>query len=89
MNDAAYQSVTFRVTDGDNLNNRQLLEQLLQAIATRAQLQVLETAGYSFEPQGHSLVLILAESHLAIHTWPETKSAYVTLVSCRQLSLDD
>jgi S-adenosylmethionine decarboxylase len=61
-------------------------EQLTQADALRALCcRVVEDAGlaivgdrfHQFEPQGVTGTVLLAESHLAIHTWPE--SGFVTL----------
>lgn len=37
---------------------------------------------HKFEPHGLSLVLIIAESHLAIHTWPEYNYMHIDVVSC-------
>lgn len=61
-------------------------EKLTQADALRALCRrVVEDAGltivgdrfHQFEPQGVTGTVLLAESHLAIHTWPE--SGFVTL----------
>lgn len=38
-----------------------------------------------FEPQGVSAVAILAESHTAVHTWPEYGSATVDIFSCGEI----
>lgn len=37
---------------------------------------------HKFEPQGASIVFILKESHLAIHTWPEKRYVHLDLVTC-------
>lgn len=36
-----------------------------------------------FQPHGATFVLVLAESHLAVSTWPEHKFAHVDLFTCR------
>lgn len=41
-------------------------------------------AVHRFAPQGLSLAVLLAESHVAVHTWPELGTAYVTLTTCRR-----
>lgn len=41
-------------------------------------------AVHRFAPQGLSLAILLAESHVAVHTWPEHGAAYVTLTTCRR-----
>lgn len=37
---------------------------------------------YPFKPYGVTLVYVLSESHLAIHTWPERKVLHIDLVTC-------
>jgi S-adenosylmethionine decarboxylase len=43
---------------------------------------VLETSHVMFPNGAVTLVLILAESHLAIHTWPEDNLIAIDLFSC-------
>ncbi len=43
---------------------------------------VLETSDVTFPNGAITLVLILAESHLSIHTWPEEDLVAVDLFSC-------
>jgi S-adenosylmethionine decarboxylase proenzyme len=45
---------------------------------------IIETSFNHFEPHGVSGVIIIAESHLAIHTWPEYGYAAVTFETCGQ-----
>ena len=52
--------------------------------------QMLREAGFTtmgfleheFEPQGYSRVWLLAESHFAIHTFPEAGQDYIEISSC-------
>lgn len=37
---------------------------------------------FHFKPQGYTAMFILAESHLAIHTFPEHNKSYIELSSC-------
>lgn len=91
MNSSEFQSVTFKVLGGDfdALNSLEVISDLLQKIAQIANLTVLGEISHQFQPQGISQILLLSESHLAIHTWPEQNSAYVTLTSCRILKEAD
>ena len=86
MNSKEFQSVTFKIlrANSSKLNSQSITEELLYQIARIAQLTVLEKSIHLFQPQGISATLILSESHIAIHTWPET--GYITLTSCRSLS---
>ena len=46
-------------------------ESLVHKIAEKAKVTVLNIAKYKFEPQGFTLVALLAESHMSFHTYPE------------------
>ena len=45
-------------------------EGLVHKIAEKAKVTVLNIAKYKFEPQGFTLVALLAESHISFHTFP-------------------
>jgi S-adenosylmethionine decarboxylase len=47
-----------------------------------AQLTVVGELGVTFSPQGISLVILLAESHIALHFWPEEKKVTVDIHIC-------
>ena len=69
------------------------LERLLRAAATTAGAQVLHSHFHSFGAgQGVTGVVLLAESHISIHTWPECSFAAVDIFMCGaaqpQLALD-
>ena len=49
---------------------------------------VLDTSHVVFPNGAVTLVLILAESHLAIHTWPEENLIAVDLFSCGSIAAD-
>jgi S-adenosylmethionine decarboxylase len=63
---------------------------------TRAMLQAAEASGativthsfHHFSPHGVSGAVIIAESHLAIHTWPEHGFAAVDFFSCGNVDMD-
>jgi len=50
--------------------------------AERAQATVVQLVFHEFSPVGISGVVVIAESHLAIHTWPEHRYAAVDVFSC-------
>ena len=37
---------------------------------------------HEFEPQGITAVFLVAESHIAVHTWPELRYAAIDMFSC-------
>lgn len=64
------------------LDNGPALEALAVAAARNGGATVLDVLRHKFDPQGVSLVLLLAESHLSVHTWPEAGECYVDVFTC-------
>jgi S-adenosylmethionine decarboxylase proenzyme len=58
------------------------LRELCVAAAERAGLTVVGDRFFQFEPQGVTGTVLLAESHLAIHTWPEAGFVTVDVYVC-------
>jgi len=50
--------------------------------ALRAGAEVREVAFHKFSPQGVSGVVVISESHLSVHTWPEFGYAAVDVFTC-------
>jgi S-adenosylmethionine decarboxylase len=48
----------------------------------RAGATVVQTLSHAFPGAGLTSVLILAESHAVIHTWPETGTVNIDIFSC-------
>ena len=63
----------------DDLN---YLERVMSQAAEEAGATVLKTAFQDFNPQGVSGVVVIAESHLTIHSWPECGYAAVDVFTC-------
>jgi S-adenosylmethionine decarboxylase len=64
------------------LDDPERLRPLLEAAVRAAKATVIKTELHQFSPQGVSGVVILAESHLAVHTWPEYGFASVEIFTC-------
>jgi len=64
------------------LNNRELIEKIMVESALQAGAEVREVAFHKFSPQGVSGVVVISESHLTIHTWPELGYAAVDVFTC-------
>jgi S-adenosylmethionine decarboxylase len=64
------------------LNNLDRLRDMMEAAAREAGATVVEKAFHQFNPHGVSGVVIVAESHLFIHTWPEHGYAAVDIFTC-------
>jgi len=63
----------------DNLSR--IKETLLEA-ARMAGATIIDERFHQFSPQGVSGVIVIAESHLSIHTWPELGYAALDLFTC-------
>lgn len=66
----------------DLLDDLQAMEALLRESAAAAGATVLAAQFHRFRPQGVSGVLLIAESHLSLHTWPEAGYAAVDFYTC-------
>jgi len=43
---------------------------------------ILDLVDHNFKPYGYTALFLLAESHLAIHTFPEENKTYIEISSC-------
>ncbi|MBT9168228.1 MAG: S-adenosylmethionine decarboxylase proenzyme [Syntrophomonadaceae bacterium] len=64
------------------LNDIQRIERTMVDAALEAGAEIREVAFHKFSPQGVSGVVVISESHLAIHTWPELGYAAVDVFTC-------
>lgn len=68
--------------DNKVLNNAKLIEGYMIEAAKIAKATVVESVFHTFNPWGVSGAVIIEESHLTIHTWPEYSYAAVDLFTC-------
>ena len=68
--------------DKEVLNDVGFLREALLAAAGEAGATVLGESFHQFNPQGVSGVVMIAESHLVIHTWPEYGYAAADIFTC-------
>ena len=68
--------------DKEVLNDVSFLRDVLPEAASEAGATVLGESFHQFSPHGVSGVVIIAESHLFIHTWPELGYAAVDIFTC-------
>src|ERR687896_1058943 len=68
--------------DYDAINNLDAVKATLVEAARRAQATIVDIVFHEFNPFGISGVVVIAESHLSIHTWPEYRYAAVDIFSC-------
>lgn len=64
------------------LNNLGVVTETMQEAARLAGATIIDERFHRFSPQGVSGVVVIAESHLSIHTWPELGYAALDLFTC-------
>jgi len=66
--------------------NPGVLEPMCQRRLLASGFGVMGFIEHHFEPQGWTGLWLLAESHLAVHTFPEENRTYIELSSCNENS---
>ena len=69
-----------------SLNQASSLRMLCMNSATASGLNIVGDVFHQFQPQGVTGTVLLAESHLAIHTWPEEGFVTVDVYVCNYLA---
>ncbi|MCM3759683.1 adenosylmethionine decarboxylase [Alkalihalobacillus oceani] len=66
----------------EKLNNMGYIEQVFVDAALKSGAEVREVAFHKFAPHGVSGVVIISESHLTIHSFPEHGYASIDVYTC-------
>jgi len=70
--------------DYEKLNDESFLRCSFNRAAKLAKATVLNLISNKFEPQGVTAIALLAESHISIHTWPESNYSAIDIFTCGQ-----
>ena len=76
------------IVDVEDIENYLILENiygvklLMDEIIQRCKLNVVSQCEYQFSPVGATMLYLLSESHLTIHTYPEKKACSINLYTC-------
>ena len=68
--------------DSEILNSVDAVKMFMQEAAAISQAHIVQSVFHLFNPHGISGVVVIAESHFAIHTWPEFRYAAVDIFTC-------
>lgn len=68
--------------DATQLNKPESLEIIFREAAEAAGATILSSHFHHFHPHGVSGIVVIAESHLAIHSWPEYRYASIDVYTC-------
>jgi len=60
------------------------VQPILYSVAEQARFHTVGEQFHQFEPEGVTGVLLLAESHFAVHTWPEKGLVVADVFTCGQ-----
>jgi S-adenosylmethionine decarboxylase len=66
----------------DILDDIGTIRDVMLRAASHMCVTVLGVMAHKFEPQGVTAIVMIAESHLSIHTWPEHSYAAVDVFTC-------
>ena len=61
-------------------------EKVIKDIARAAKVTILNISKYKFEPQGFTILALLAESHISFHTFPEKGIISFDFFTCGKVS---
>jgi S-adenosylmethionine decarboxylase len=68
--------------DSATIRNVRRIEDIMVGAAKAAKCHIVDVVFHNFSPHGISGVVVIAESHLAIHTWPEYSFASIDIYTC-------
>lgn len=61
------------------------IKRMVENMLLKSGFTILSYVEYNFNPVGFTSLWLLAESHCAIHTFPEENKTYIELSSCNEL----
>lgn len=66
----------------DKLDDEAYLIELIRKGASDSGATILSVQSHKFHPQGVTVLMMIAESHISIHTWPEHAFAAADVFTC-------
>jgi len=72
----------------DLLNSVEGIQALLDSICMKYQYQVLARSAHAFHPIGVTVLYMLSESHISVHTFPERGYVAFDIYTCREMKTD-
>ena len=75
--------------DPIKLNDESFVRTSLTSASKVAGANLLNMITYKFDPQGVTGLALLAESHISIHTWPESRYAAIDVFTCGKKTMPE
>lgn len=77
-------TIDFYGCNSELINSCEFVENALLEATKLMNLTVVNTTIHSFSPIGVSGVIVIQESHIAIHTWPEHEYVAIDIFTCNE-----
>lgn len=71
-----------KFTDGNSIKRVGQLKQIFEDAVKKSRLTKLSSDYHQFKPFGVTGYILLAESHVSFHTWPENNYMSIDVFSC-------
>ena len=68
--------------NSEKLNNQSFISESMTEAAIKAKATIVQKYFHEFSPYGISGTIVIAESHINIHTWPEHHYAAIDIFTC-------
>lgn len=81
------------ILEGVGIHQKQLddvgtLQEASRRFCNALGASIVGEYSHEFEPYGKTVIFLLSESHIAIHTWPEKRYIHVDIVTCKKTKVD-
>ena len=74
--------IELRDCDSSTLRDLKRVTDIMVGAALHAKATIIDVSFHEFSPFGISGMVVIAESHLSIHTWPEYNYAAADIFTC-------
>ena len=78
--------ITLDIIGATKEYNPSIFEKVIVEIAKAADVKILNISKYKFEPQGFTIIALLAESHISFHTFPEKEMISFDFFTCGKIN---
>ena len=78
--------ITLDIIGTDKEYDPSVYEKVIKENAKVAKVTILNISKYKFEPQGFTILALLAESHISFHTFPEKGIISFDFFTCGKIS---
>jgi len=72
--------------DEDLFSDESFIKKVFDEIVDKLKMTFIDKLSFKFNPHGLSMLYLIAESHIAIHTWPEYRLVDLEIVTCKEES---